>query len=97
MWNLCLTDSLTGKGFRQNQFANNNNQGHSSQFQSTTPKPKESQSGNKPSYCWKFNRNGKCKFSANCKFINRCSYCDGQGHGLYNCPRKSEILQQTSQ
>ena len=81
MWNRCLTESVHNCSFKQGQGQPNfrqNGQSHNNAGTAT-----------KPSYCWKFNKNGKCKFGSNCKFVNRCSYCDGASHGNYNCPRKT--------
>ena len=99
MWNLCMTDPVT-RNSNSNNFANRfqtmNAQGRSSNYvgnpKTNTGSVKE---GNqlatkaKTNYCWKFNK-GKCKFGANCKFINRCSYCDASTHGLNACPQKKE-------
>ena len=41
----------------------------------------------KPDYCWSYNKGIKCKFGKNCRFIERCSYCDSGSHGVVNCPR----------
>ena len=38
-------------------------------------------------YCWAFNRGEKCKFDPNCKFIEKCSYCDSTNHGRFECPK----------
>ena len=38
----------------------------------------------KDNYCWTFNKN-KCNNGANCPHEHRCLYCDGWGHGLFNC------------
>ena len=39
---------------------------------------------NRDNYCWTFNKN-KCNNGANCPHEHRCLYCDGWGHGMYNC------------
>ena len=39
-------------------------------------------------YCWKFNRN-KCKFGSKCRYEHHCNYCDGYGHGAFNCNRNA--------
>ena len=43
----------------------------------------------KPKYCWGFNRTGNCKDGSKCKYVNRCSYCDGSDHWKINCPKKT--------
>ena len=40
---------------------------------------------NHDNYCWKFNR-----FRTRCKFDHCCYYCDGYGHGSFNCPKKNK-------
>ena len=83
MWIICLTETVHNRNFKQNYSTNGSYHGG---------KPaggNQSISNNgKPSYCWKYNKTGKCQFGNNCKLVNRCSYCDGVGHGLYNCSRK---------
>ena len=37
---------------------------------------------NREKYCWRFQKN-RC-----CKWEDRCKYCDGWGHGLFNCYKK---------
>ena len=39
-------------------------------------------------YCWRFNKN-RCRFGAKCCYEHRCFYCDGAGHGVFNCNRKN--------
>ena len=39
-------------------------------------------------YCWRFNKN-RCKFGSKCHYEHKCNYCDGYGHGAYNCARKN--------
>ena len=56
---------------------NNNNKGDKAQGK-----------GRKPKYCWAYNRSGSCKDGANCKYVNRCSYCDNIGHGKNTCTKK---------
>ena len=87
MWNLCLTEANP----KQNQF---NNRTPQPGFQASAEKHTTQYSkgnGQKSDYCWRYNKNGKCKFGANCRYINKCSYCDGASHELFNCPKKSEL------
>ena len=82
MWNICLLDTQKGTSSHQS----NNTPG------SSTSGKRQFKSGGakiKPDYCWKFNRKGHCKWGADCKFINRCSYCDDANHGLNQCPKKT--------
>ena len=94
MWNMCLTEPVnhsTGFGFRNHQSGGRGAGGHSNSpnFANSSAGPHGStpqvgKKSSKPNYCWKFNK-GKCKYGTNCKFINRCSYCDSLAHGLNNC------------
>ena len=44
----------------------------------------------KPDYCWSFNR-GRCKWGVkNCKWVNRCSFCDSPTHGVNVCRKKND-------
>ena len=84
MWNICLTEVNN----KQNQFGANQNC-NSPGFSGGGPcmnAPGIKSGSSKPDYCWRFNKNGKCKFGNSCKFFNKCSYCDSPSHGLYNCP-----------
>ena len=83
MWNIYLTEPNTRSNF-------NNRAGFSGYGNSQKGNNNKNQGSAKPNYCWKYNKNGKCKFGNNCHFVNRCSYCDAGNHGLYNCPRKAE-------
>ena len=39
----------------------------------------------KNDYCWSFNRGERCKFGKNCRYKERCSYCDSPTHGINSC------------
>ena len=87
MWNICMLDSQRG---------NLNSHGYNVVNQNSNASLQKKKSGGnggmlkiKPDYCWKFNKNGECKWSTNCKFINWCSYCDEVSHGLYQCPKRN--------
>ena len=77
MWNLTMTNPIQ-------KFQNNKSHGNFSNFQN-----KQAQGGRRPKsdYCWGFNKGLKCKFGKNCKFIERCSYCDSPAHGVIACPK----------
>ena len=83
MWNVCMTDPLPRQFHSQN--FGNKFAAHSGVNRPGTSKK------DKPDYCWKFNK-GKCKFGANCKFVNKCSYCDSPDHGLNSCPRRTSAM-----
>ena len=82
MWNLSMTNPINrmqnNRGSANTIFGNwtQNNSGY---------KP----SGRRPKsdYCWGFNKGLKCKFGRNCRFIERCSYCDSSAHGVIDCPK----------
>ena len=72
MWNLAMKEPIVRFGF--NNKGNGANGNHS--------KLKEG----RDRYCWKFNKN-KCK-SCSCDWEHRCKYCDGWGHGFFNCYKR---------
>ena len=76
MWNLTMRDVLP----RNNQITLGEQSG------SMKTKRKGNGNGRRPSYCWSYNRGEKCKFDPNCRFVRRCSYCDG-GHPQIECPK----------
>ena len=39
----------------------------------------------KPEYCWNFNKGLVCKYGKKYRFIERCSYCDSDSHGIVKC------------
>ena len=98
MWNICLS----GNG--NNNSSNNTNFGSrsgsfnlggnsfsvvSSNSASSSRQNPPRKDSSKPDYCWKFNK-GKCKFGNDCRFINRCSYCDSAAHERNACPQKAQ-------
>ena len=80
MWSLSMRDPVhrnsTGGG---QQFGLGQDRGNNSGNQHGR--------NNRDRYCWKFNKN-RCNFGTRCRFEHNCYYCDGHGHGLFNCPRK---------
>ena len=78
MWNICMKDPISRAG--NGQFG-----GGSTNY--TQNKSFGQGSSKKPSYCWAFNKNVKCKFGKSCKFVERCSYCDKASHGVISCPK----------
>ena len=99
MWNICMTETIQKNSF---QFQSGGTTGtttsrgqYPSNSYKTTPGGNSGSGAamsakNKPDYCWKFNK-GKCKFGNECRFINRCSYCDAANHGLNTCPKRQEV------
>ena len=90
MWNISMRNP-TSFNYGSNQSHNSSGGGKSSNhsFNNNNNSNRGGGDGNKQKsktkYCWGFNKAG-CKLGANCKFVNRCSYCDAAGHGKSNCP-----------
>ena len=79
MWNLSMTNPITGNnGGQRRGFLNGN--GNQSSLAS-------SQNKRKMDYCWSFNKGVRCKFGKKCKFIEQCSYCDSTSHGVISCDK----------
>ena len=76
MWNLAMREPLIKFGRTGSSYQNNNVGGGGA----------GNESKNREKYCWKFNKN-KCR-NKSCEWEHRCKYCDGWGHGLYNCYKK---------
>ena len=87
MWNICLTEPIR-HGYDSNSWGGKRGTPSSAPAAcgSGLPSHKVARQA-KPDYCWKFNK-GKCKFGSECKFVNRCSYCDSAAHGQNTCPKK---------
>ena len=94
MWNLCMKEHIA-----KNYSYNGNNRqvsggshggGQSSHYHQQNNNHQQQQSGRKkgkPDYCWNFNRGVICKYGKNCRFIERCSFCDASSHGLNTCAK----------
>ena len=72
MWSLAMRDPI----HKNNGFGAGGS-GHRS----------DSSHSQRDNYRWKFNKN-KCRFGTRCRYEHKCNYCDGYGHGAYNCTRK---------
>ena len=83
MWNLSMREPLQSK----QQFKSGVNFGHSSNSIGNNGGKTANMVKKKYDYCWNFNKGMKCRFRKNCRFIERCSYCDGSSHGVVNCPK----------
>ena len=89
MWNLSMREPIIrngqkggyGYGFPQQQ---NQNSGKGSKSGNSSGTPGHFK---RPKYCWGFNKGLKCKFGKDCKYIERCSYCDATNHGVCACPK----------
>ena len=80
MWNLSMRDPLPPRGSNPTRFSSVSNQNYGG----GKGQPRKSR---KSIYCWNYNKGIPCKFGRNCKFIERCSFCDVGDHSLYNCPK----------
>ena len=90
MWNLTMRDTIPSK--INNSFQGNHNS-HNFGRQNNSP----SATQNKSDYCWSFNK-GQCKWGLkNCRFINRCSFCDSPTHGVNSCRKKKDRKDQPQQ
>ena len=97
MWNLCMKEPLQRNQFGAKHFGGGNfgKFNSSNQNQGNGSKKK-----GKPDYCWNFNRGIPCKYGKNCRFVERCKYCDASTHGVNTCPKvekKVENHQSTAQ
>ena len=87
MWNLCMRDPIP-KNFQNKNGGNRFSAGGSSNASASYNGSHVPQSGNKKrQHCWSFNKGVKCKFGKNCRYIERCSYCDSSSHGVHICPK----------
>ena len=85
MWNLTLKDHIV----RQSHFSYNGGGGGSSNYHGNHNSNDNNSSNTKKSdYCWKFNRNGTCPEGRDCRWINRCKYCNGASHGYNSCRKR---------
>ena len=77
MWNLSMREPLQQRGTHggNNRPLNSHSTNHNNKCRS----------GKRSDYCWNFNKGVKCKFGANCPFIEKCSFCNSPSHGLHNC------------
>ena len=88
MWNICMCDPLPSRsnnfqtrgigGFQSNQNRSNGSGGNGNNSNSSNHKCKSD-------YCWNFNKGLVCKYGKKCRFIERCSYCDSDMHGIVKC------------
>ena len=78
MWNLAMRDPIGTTNRSGNMFMSNRNNGNSA----------DRRQNSRDDYCWHFNKN-RCKYGARCRYEHKCYYCDGSGHGTFNCQRKS--------
>ena len=82
MWSLTMRDPVN----RFERFNTGNGQRNEG---------RRSSNSGRDDYCWHFNKN-RCKFGQRCKFEHRCFYCDGHGHGLFNCRKKNGNTKRSS-
>ena len=82
MWNLSMKDPIS-KNMQSKNF-------QTAGSKVTTPNSKpglRKNSSSRPRYCWFFNRGEKCKYGPNCRFVERCSYCDSVEHAVLACQK----------
>ena len=93
MWTICMTDSVNRGAFSQHGgiYHRSHAQVHQANSipQEASGNAAAKQKVDKP--CWRWNKSGKCKFGNNCRYINRCSYCDAVTHGLSTCLKRHEV------
>ena len=79
MLNLCMVEPLTKSNANFNNFR---------KYQNGGGKFKSENAAGRSNYdhCWAF-QNGHCKFGSDCRYDNRCSYCDSTRHGRKRCPK----------
>ena len=83
MWNLSMKEFIPRGNFTSQISTPRRDSSETHSNQSSGKKQR------KPKYCWAYNR-GNCKeATSRCKFVHRCSYCDGD-HANHNCTKKSK-------
>ena len=93
MWNLCMRDPLPSRNNFQNRSsfgASTFSGGGNSVRAGTSHTNNTGSSGGKKKkadYCWNFNKGITCKYGKKCRFVERCSYCDADSHGIVKCPK----------
>ena len=84
MWNICMCDPLPSQNMFQGCSANYSG---NRQSNSNTGTHGSGNKKKKSDYCWNFNKGQNCKYRKKCRFIEHCSYCDSESHGLNKCPK----------
>ena len=74
MWSLAMREPIIRTGTHNRAYSNNG--GGDANVSGTRE--------HRTNYCWKFNKN-RCKFGSRCRYEHCCNYCDGFGHGVFNC------------
>ena len=93
MWSLAMKDPLPKNHVQRqvNYFGGGGSSGSNGNITPRTPQSTKKQGSKKwtksPTYCWSFNRGLKCKYGSNCRYIERCSFCDATTHGVNVCPK----------
>ena len=93
MWNLSMRDPLPNRGQRSNFGSGLSGSGTGFQQQGSFGNGRGNKrtlyagKRTKSDYCWNFNKGVKCKWGKNCRFIECCSYCDSNAHGVHACPK----------
>ena len=88
MWNICMRDPIQHKN-SQYSFNSGGQSGNNADASAST----SSHSGGrkKKDYCWNWNKGIPCKYGKKCRFIEHCSFCDSNAHGVNQCPKVAEM------
>ena len=90
MWNLSLRDPVAKNGFsfsRGSYSGGNNYSSNSGKTSNMGGANTGKKAKKRVTYCWNWNKGVQCKYAPKCKFIERCSYCDANMHGIHACPK----------
>ena len=89
MWNLSMKDPLPKNHNNRGSFPHSFSQASNATGPSVANSSSTTQSkkGKKNIHCWNFNKGIKCKYGNQCRFIERCSYCDSPSHPIIQCPK----------
>ena len=86
MWNLSMRELFLNRGERASPHGSGDqNVSNSGKFMGRK----------KSDYCWAFNKGIKWKWGKNCKFTEKCKYCDSSTHGVHACPKLAEKREAT--
>ena len=94
MWNICMRDPIQQ---RSNQYSyNSGGRGGSGNSAGASPSTSNSGIRKKKDYCWNWNKEVPCKYGKKCHFIEQCSFCDSNAHGVNQCPKVVEKKEKDS-
>ena len=84
MWNICMHEPLQSRSNFSQQRSGNFAAGKSNGSGSSNNNGNKK---HKSDYCWNFNKGLACKYGKKCRFVERCSFCDSESHGVVKCPK----------